>query len=821
MLKNLKLKTKLLAAFVSMALLIALTGGMGIYYTGSVGDQGIRVGAELAPLGDAAMEIKLSATTAHLLFEEIMAGDETENVEEVWQLLDETNWYANAILKGDENDEGTFIATKDPKVRATVEQVKKDVAEFIQAAHTRYNQRTSSSATGSDIDQDFDGLYESIQGRLLALVTRNNNQKNYRIMFHAGQARFLLADGHLFLEELLSGDATNKIEDILGSFQEAEGHVDQIGKLVGLASVMTIKQNLTRFIAITEQRYQSSSQTSAAGSEADEKFDAMFEKFIQAADEAEELIHDDMDRGFTTLQNQSQLATYIMVAITIFGLIVGLFLAMLIGRYIATSLNGVINLATKVSKGDFSSDIDVERHDEIGDLYKAMDNMTEKVSLIVQDLTNLSEEATGGKLKTRADASKHEGEFASIINGINQTLDAVVNPLNTAAEYVDSISMGEIPSKITENWKGDFGQLKDSLNRLIEATGEITQISESISQGNLNVRVKERSAGDKLMLSLKQMVESLTNITRSVKVAASSIAAGSNQLNSAAQSMSQGATEQAASAEQASSSMEEMVSNIQQNADNSNQTEKIAQQAAVDAKKGGDSVEKAVSAMKDIAEKISIIAEIARQTNMLALNAAIEAARAREHGKGFAVVASEVRKLAENSKEAAAEINQLSGYSMNISEEAGGLLDKLVPDIQKTADLVQEINASSREQNTGAEQINLAIQQLDKVIQQNAGSSEEVASTAEELSANAEELNNLIGFFKLDDEGNKLSYQTTSGEDKSKQAKLAYESRRPQLVSTHGDFGELTSPVGDNGSGLIVELEEEKESIDDSQFERH
>jgi methyl-accepting chemotaxis protein len=223
--------------------------------------------------------------------------------------------------------------------------------------------------------------------------------------------------------------------------------------------------------------------------------------------------------------------------------------------------------------------------------------------------------------------------------------------------------------------------------------------------------------------------------------------------------MSQGASEQAAAAEEASASMEQMTSNIRQNADNALQTEKIAVKSAAAAQEGGQAVVETVAAMKDIAKKISIIEEIARQTNLLALNAAIEAARAGEHGKGFAVVASEVRKLAERSQKAAAEISGLSASSVDVAEKAGHLLGLMVPDIQKTAELVQEINASSREQDLGAEQINKAIQQLDQVIQQNASASEEMASTSEELSSQAEQLQNAVAFFLIDgrDKGRQVS----------------------------------------------------------------
>ncbi|MHC1790155.1 HAMP domain-containing methyl-accepting chemotaxis protein [Solidesulfovibrio sp.] len=253
-----------------------------------------------------------------------------------------------------------------------------------------------------------------------------------------------------------------------------------------------------------------------------------------------------------------------------------------------------------------------------------------------------------------------------------------------------------------------------------------------------------------LAASLNEMVGKLREVVAEVQSASENVASGSEELSASAQSMSQGATEQAASVEEISSSMEQMSSNIKQNAENAQQTQSIAVKAAQDAREGGEAVISAVAAMKNIAEKISIIEEIARQTNLLALNAAIEAARAGEHGKGFAVVAAEVRKLAERSGSAASEISDLSASSVRVAEQAGSMLTKMVPDIQRTADLVQEIAAASQEQNSGADQINRAIQQLDQVVQQNASASEEMASTSEELSSQAEQLQSTMAFFRVD-----------------------------------------------------------------------
>ena len=255
--------------------------------------------------------------------------------------------------------------------------------------------------------------------------------------------------------------------------------------------------------------------------------------------------------------------------------------------------------------------------------------------------------------------------------------------------------------------------------------------------------------------------------------AADNVSSGSQELSATSEQMSQGATEQAAAAEQASASMEEMAANIKQNADNAAQTEKISRQSAKDAELSGEAVTRAVDAMRTIADKIGIVQEIARQTDLLALNAAVEAARAGEHGKGFAVVASEVRKLAERSQTAAAEIGAVSGDTVKAAQEAGEMLQRLVPDIRKTAELVSEISAACREQDVGASQINEAIQQLDKVTQQNAGASEEMSATSEELAAQAEELQTSIAFFRTD----------SSGEGRSAPRASASRALRPSMRS--------------------------------------
>jgi methyl-accepting chemotaxis protein len=339
---------------------------------------------------------------------------------------------------------------------------------------------------------------------------------------------------------------------------------------------------------------------------------------------------------------------------------------------------------------------------------------------------------------------------------------SITRPLQTAVEVADRMAVGDVSMEIIPEGRDEVGTLLRSMRKMSGATRTATRLAKDVAEGHLDIAIRKRSEADELMAALALMTDRLKNVVQGVKSASINISSGSRTMNDSAQVLSSGAAQQAAAAEEAASSIEEMTANIRQNADNSLQTEKIAIKAAEDAQQGGRAVEQTVLAMKEIAEKITIIEEIARQTNLLALNAAIEAARAGEHGKGFAVVAAEVRKLAERSQLAAGEINDLSTSSVAVAEQAGQYLNDIVPDIQKTADLIQEISAASKEQDAGADQIGRSIQQLDVVIQQNASAAEEFASTAEQLASQAAGLEKMIDFFAIQHRGHPTAQVRTA-----------------------------------------------------------
>jgi methyl-accepting chemotaxis protein len=317
-------------------------------------------------------------------------------------------------------------------------------------------------------------------------------------------------------------------------------------------------------------------------------------------------------------------------------------------------------------------------------------------------------------------------------------------------EAAQKFAIGDMDLDLNIDSKDEIGQVAEIFCEIAATMKHISENAKLIAKGDLTIHIAKRSEKDELLGSLSEMVGRLNEIVTQITTAANNVSANSTEMSSAAIQLSQGANEQASSAEEISSSIEEMTTTIQQNSENAIQTGKIAVASSQGIEDVNLASQRSLEAIKQIVEKIKIINNIAEKTDILAINAAIEAARAGEHGRGFAVVAAEVRKLAETSQKAAIEINQFSAGSLKITEDTTILMSKIIPDIQRTTQLVQEIAASSAEQNTGTDQIARAIEILSQITQQNSASAEEMSSSSEELANQAEMLKETISYFKID-----------------------------------------------------------------------
>ena len=597
--------------------------------------------------------------------------------------------------------EKDFLARLDlkyaDKVKSSMGSIKKDAADWVQL-ETKTG-HAADIAQVNKISQHADEYFKAFTEVVEAWKTKGLDEKSglqgeFRKAAHSLEATVggnqgLLAD-YLMIRRHEKDYLLRGDEKYVANTDKALESLAQAGGKGLAGDIAAYKESFHALVA-QDAKIAAASESMRA---AVHKIEPVIDQVVQETDKEMNKISEATRTG-TTIKSS------IAMAVALGGIVVGVVIALIITRSITVPLHNALTVNEQLALGDVEMKMETGRKDEIGAMLVAMQK--------------------------------------------------VVENFKATSIMAERIALGDL--EVQARILSDKDVLGKALAKMVENLKQTAAKAEQIAEGDLRGDVALLSDKDSLGKSLSTMITKLRQVIGDVRIAADQVASGSQELSSSSEQVSQGASEQAASVEEISSSMEELASTVAQTADHARQTAAISTKAAADDVAGGKAVGETVTAMQLIATKIELIEEIARQTNLLALNAAIEAARAGEHGKGFAVVASEVRKLAERSQVSAQEIKGVAGASVETATNAGMLINEIVPQIQKTAELVHEIDAASNEQARGIDENARAIQQFDQVIQSNSAAAEEMASTSEELTAQALQMQETIAFFKTEAAG--------------------------------------------------------------------
>ena len=667
---DLNIRVKFIGSFLIVALLTGITGLYGYVSIVRVGNEGVNVGERLAPLGDAAMEIKLTAANAHLIFEEIMAGDTSEDIGEVWNLLDETLFYCDAIMTGGKNDEGTFYPSEDPRVQEKTKRLKSSVEKFIQSAHERYDTRISDTGTGSSADQDFDAAYEAILKELDAIINQHGSDTGkMAALLAANHAKFLLADNHLFFEELLSGDDSIRFRDVTSGLEAAIEVVAAMKDTFGSDITDPILSKLDIFIASAEQRYDNYTRQHAAGSEVDATFDDEYHAFIKLADEAEELIHDDMDAGIAALRariSRAEITLSILVLISLaFGIIMGLALSRLVGGAFLKCLD----LSGRIRRGDLTEPIDLTTlpRDETGRLAKELNAMTanlnEMISNIRAGIMELTESSgtlsqVSSSISTISDQTSEKTRSVSAaseemntgMNSVASTTEETATNIqmvvaaaeemaSTIQEIANNTTRGsEITRSAVENAENvskkvdELGQAALDINKVTDA---IADISEQTNLLALNATIEAARAGDagkgfavvageikalaqqtaEATDEINDKISGVQNTTRESVAAIESIVAVVNDINEIVTTVASSVEEQSATTQEISRNITQASSGVQEVNDNMNQMSAVTEEVSRDIAQVNEAANETADNSNQVRASAEGMSELAKRLN--------------------------------------------------------------------------------------------------------------------------------------------------------------------------------------------------------------